>query len=422
MAKPHLRSILILVTVLGLPVLLLAMLGIFGLSSPVKIGVLTSATGPMAVSEQGVADAIRLAARVLNEKGGVLGHPVQIVQADGASDPETFAREAERLIVEDEVVALFGCWTSASRKEVIPVVEQHGQLLFYPVQYEGLEQSPNLIYLGAAPNQQIIPAVKWAMDHLGRRVFLVGSDYIFPRAAHTIAKDMLALLDGEVVGEAFLPLGGEEVDEVVGQILERRPDVIFNTLNGDANRAFFQGLREAGVNPGELPTMSFSFAEPEIAEWGPELLAGDYAAWNYFMSVDSPENEFFVDAFHQIFGEDRLVNDPMESAYTSVLIWAQAVEDAGSFEPALVMERVPHQSVRAPGGIRYVDGETRHTWKEVRIGRITDEGQFEVVWTSDRPVRPEPFPMVRDPAEWEALLSQWKEECGGRWQAPDETE
>lgn len=412
------RSLILLIALVAGPAIFLAGLILLGRSEPVKVGVLTSATGTMADSEQGVAAALRLAFRTLNQRGGVLGTPVAVLEVDGASDPGQFARVAERLIEDEGVVALFGCWTSASRKNVRPVVERHDHLLFYPVQYEGLEDSRHIVYLGAAPNQQVIPAVKWSVDHLGTRAFLIGSDYIFPRAANVIISEMLELLGAEVVGEEYLLLGESDATHVVERILESRPDFILNTLNGDSNAAFFEALRAAGIRSDEIPVMSFSFGERELQQWNPELMEGDYLAWNYFMSLENPENADFVDAFQMIYGVDERITDPMETAYASVFLWAQAVEAAGSFDPVEVRSNLPHQSFRAPGGIYYIDPETLHTWKTVRIGRIGEDGQVTEVWNSGRPVRPVPFPILKERGEWRALLDELQREWDGQWQAP----
>ena len=264
---------------------------------PIRIGVLHSLSGTMAFSEKPVVEATLLAIEDLNARGGLLGRRVEAVTADAKSDPATFASEAERLITRDKVAALFGCWTSASRKYVRTVVERHNQLLFYPVQYEGLELSPNIVYAGAAPNQQIIPAVKWCFDHLGKRFFLVGSDYVFPRTANAIIKDQVGALGGEIVGEEYILLGERQAEGVAEKIARARPSVILNTINGDSNIAFFHALRKRGLAPAQIPVMSFSIAEREVASIGPALMAGDYAAWNYFQSLSTPQNQEFVQRF-----------------------------------------------------------------------------------------------------------------------------
>jgi urea transport system substrate-binding protein len=386
-----------------------------GAAGPIVVGVLHSLTGSMAASEAPVADAALLAIEELNEAGGVLGRPVRAIVVDGRSDAETFAREAERLITRERVVTVFGCWTSASRKTVKPVFERHGHLLVYPVQYEGLEDSPNIVYTGAAPNQQLIPAIKWSFDHLGQRFFLVGSDYVFPRTAHAIIRDQVTALGGAVVGEAYLPLGSRDVGPVVAAIGAARPQVILNTINGDTNIAFFRALRAAGITPATVPTMSFSFAEPELRRLPAPEMAGDYATLNYFQSVDREQNRRFVERYRRRFGADRVTSDPIEAAYFGVHLWAQAVEDAGVAEVRAIRNAIKRQSYDAPGGVVYVEPENQHTWKVVRIGRIRADGQFDVVWTSEKPIRPVPYPIYRSREEWTAFLDGLYRSWGGAW-------
>ena len=384
----------------------------------IRVGVLHSLTGTMAMSERAVVDATLTAIAEVNEAGGLLGRPVEAVVADGRSDWPTFAHEAERLLTQEKVSVVFGCWTSASRKTVRPVFERLGGLLFYPVQYEGLELSPNIIYTGAAPNQQIVPALRWCIDKIGKRLFLVASDYVFPRTANEIIKDYAKALGAEVVGEVYLPLGSADVADAVRQIVDAAPDVILNTINGDTNVAFFRALRAAGVTPDRIPTMSFSIAEGELADMGAEQMAGDYASWNYFQSVATPANEHFVARFRKEHGADRVLADPMEAAYFGVHLWARAVREAGTTDVGDVKGVLVDRSYLAPEGMVLVDGRNNHTWKTVRIGRIRADGQFDVVWDSEEPVQPAPFPLTRPRREWKEFLEDLYAGWGGRWAAP----
>lgn len=385
---------------------------------PIRVGILHSLTGTMAISETPVVDGTLLAIEEINARGGVLGRRIEPVMADGRSDGATFAREAERLIGEERVVTVFGCWTSDSRKSVRPVFEQHDHLLLYPVQYEGLERSPNIVYLGAAPNQQIVPAVKWCFDHLGKRFFLVGSDYVFPRAAHAIIRDLVKTLGGQVVGEEYLLVGSQEPANVVAAIARTRPDVILNTINGDSNVAFFRELRRAGITPAAIPTMSFSVAEEELQHLETANMVGDYAAWNYFQSLDTPANRGFVDRFRKRYGAARVTSDPVAGAYTGVHLWAQAAATAGPDDVRAIRRSLRHQSWHGPEGVVSVDPATQHVWKTVRIGRITAGGQFEIQWTSAHPIRPMPYPLSRFPAEWETFLGELYQGWGQKWANP----
>ena len=383
---------------------------------PIRVGILHSDSGTMAISERSVRDATMLAIEQINARGGVLGRQLKPVILDGESDPATFRSTAEKLIVDHNVAVVFGCWTSATRKTVRPIFEQHDHLLFYPVQYEGLEQSPNIVYTGAAPNQQILPAVKWCVDRLNaRKFYLVGSDYVFPQTANTIIETQVNALGGKIVGEQYLLLGSNDVKAIVADIESTRPDVILNTINGDSNVAFFRELRRSGITPEVIPTVSFSIAEDELRSMDAASMAGDYAAWNSFQSIASEENNDFVQSFKQRYGEDRVTDDPMEAAYFGVHLWAQTVQDGETFAPAEVRRNLANQSYPAPQGIVSIDPENQHTWKTVRIGRILDDGQFDIVWTSEYPVRPVPFPIYQSKTQWRAFLKGLYTEWGNQW-------
>ncbi len=386
---------------------------------PIKVGVLHSRTGTMAISERAVIDATLLAIDELNENGGVLGRPVVAVVEDGESDGPTFAAKADKLITQDKVSAIFGCWTSASRKTVLPVVEKHDHLLFYPVQYEGLEQSPNIIYTGAAPNQQIIPAVKWAVTAKNKKkFFLVGSDYVFPRCANAIIRDTAASLNAEVVGEEYLLLGSSDVAEIVRKIVAAAPDLILNTVNGDSNVALFRALRAAGVKSETVPTISFSISEQELSSLSTKDIVGDYAAWNYFHSVDRQQNRRFIDRFRARYGEQRLTSDPMEAAYFGVHVWAQAVAKAGSEEVKAIRTAAKHQEFDAPEGMIRIDPDTQHASKVFRIGRITLEGSFQVEYSSEVPIAPIPYPNTRSKGDWDTFLQDLRLRWNGNWANP----
>lgn len=371
----------------------------------IKVGVLHSLTGTMAISEQSVKDATLLAIEEINASGGLLGKKIEPIVVDGKSDWPTFATEAEKLITNDKVSVVFGCWTSASRKTVKPVFEKHNHLLFYPVQYEGLEQSPNIVYTGAAPNQQILPAVKWCIDKGYKNFYLVGSDYVFPRTANEIIKDRVKALNGNIVGEDYVLLGSKKVEEMVKKIVAAKPDVILNTINGDSNVEFFKALRAAGIGADKIPTISFSIAEDELRSMNTAEMVGDYTAWNYFQSVNTPENQTFVANYKKKFGNNRVTDDPIEAGYFGVYLWAEAVKRANSADIPAVRNQFKDVSFKAPGGLVNIEPNNQHTWKTVHIGKIKSDGQFEIVWSSDRPIRPEPFPPSRPQAEWEKFLS-----------------
>jgi urea transport system substrate-binding protein len=390
---------------------------------PIKVGILHSLTGTMAISEKPVVDATLLAIEEVNERGGVLGRPVEAVVEDGASNGPTFARLADKLITQDKVCTVFGCWTSASRKTVKPVFEKHDHLLVYPVQYEGLEQSPNIVYTGAAPNQQILPAVKWCCAFLNKkRLFLVGSDYVFPRCANAIIRDQAAALGGQVVGEEYLLLDNPDAAEVVKKIAAAQPDIILNTINGDANVDFFRALRAAGITAEKVPTISFSISEEELTTLNARDVVGDYAAWNYFMGIDRPQNHAFIRRFQAKYGQHRLTNDPMEAAYFGVHLWAQAVRAAGSTDAPAIRQAVRGQRFDAPEGPVQIDPATQHTVKTIRIGKVLDGRRFEVVYTSEKPIAPVPYPDSRSQQAWGNFLDDLRLRWGGQWANPAKPE
>lgn len=375
--------------------------------TPIKVGILQSLSGTMAISEVSVKDATQMAIDQINAAGGVLGCQIESVVEDGASDWPTFAEKARKLLQEDGVVVVFGGWTSASRKAMLPVFEELNGLLFYPVQYEGLEASPNIFYTGAEPTQQIIPGVEYLLEQGYENIYLVGSDYVFPRTANKIIKAQLANAGATLAGEQYIPLGDTDFQTIIAEIQNVQPDAIFNTLNGDSNVAFFKQFVDAGYTAADIPIMSVSVAEEEVKSIGTEFLSGHLVSWNYYETVDTPENEAFVAAYHEYTG-GRPTSDPVESAYISVNVWAKLVEAAGSFEVAAVQAAADEYEItfQAPGGLITVDGVTQHMAKTPRIGLINDEGLIDTVWSTDGPVFPDPFLLGVD---WAAGLVEESE-------------
>jgi urea transport system substrate-binding protein len=364
----------------------------------IKVGILHSLSGTMAISETTVVEAEQLAIKEINEAGGINGKQIEVIIEDGASDWDVFKEKAEKLIDQDGVAVVFGCWTSASRKAVKDVFEAKDHMLFYPLQYEGQECSKNIFYTGAAPNQQIEPAVDWLLENKGTNFFLVGSDYVFPRTANTIIKAQLEAKGGTTVGEDYLPLGNTEVTPIISKIQAALPDggVIFNSLNGDSNVAFFKQIRDAGLTADKYPVMSVSIAEEEVRQIGPEYLVGHYASWNYFQTVETPENEKWVADFKAEYGDDRVTNDPMEAAYIMVYIWKQAVEAAiangaaDAYDLEAVRRAAIGQQFAAPEGPVTMN-VNHHLSKTVRIGQVREDGLFDIVWSTDGPIDPQPW-------------------------------
>ena len=372
-------------------------------SDSIKVGVLHSLSGTMSISETAVRDATLMAIEEINASGGVLRKQLEYIQEDGASDWPTFAEKAKKLLQSDEVAVVFGGWTSASRKAMLPVFEGEKGLLFYPVQYEGLETSPNIFYTGATTNQQIVPAVEYLLEQGKTKFYLLGSDYVFPRTSNLIINKQLKGAGLKAVGEEYTPLGHTEYSTVIAKIRAAEPDVVFNTLNGDSNVAFFKQLKDAGISAEDLPTLSVSVAEEEITGIGPENMLGHLVAWNYFQTTDTPENEKFVAAFKAKYGENRVTDDPIEAGYFGVYLWAKAVEKAGSTDVAAVKAAAKGLTFQAPGGLVTIHMENQHVAKTVRIGEVRADGQIDEIWNSGEPVVPDPY---LDNYEWAAGLRE----------------
>jgi urea transport system substrate-binding protein len=365
----------------------------------VKVGVLQSLSGTMAISEVTVKNAETLAIDEINASGGVLGKKIDAVVEDGASDPAVFAQKASKLLESDKVDTVFGGWTSSSRKAMLPVFEKDAGLLWYPVQFEGNECSPNIMYSGAQPNQQILPAFDWAKQKGYKKFFLVGSDYVFPRTANLVVSKHILAAGLTVSGEEYQPLGGTDFSGVIAKIRAAKPDIIFNTLNGDSNVAFFKQLAAAGLPPSKLPVMSFSIGEQEAKSMGPSLVEGSYAAWNYFQTLQSPENAKFVAAYKAKYGADAVVTDPMVHGYVDVYLWKAAVEKAQSFDPAKVraaavtLENTPS----ALGGVKFAANNSMV--QTAYIGEADKDGQFKVLWTSTGQIQPDPYDPMAFPGK-----------------------
>ena len=357
----------------------------------VKIGFLNSLSGAMSISEKTVSDSLGLAAEQINAAGGVLGKQLEIVQEDGASEPTIFAEKAEKLIQSDCVAAIFGGWTSSSRVAMRPVVKSLNSLLFYPVQYEGLEADRNIFYTGATTNQQIIPALDFLKSEKKiDSIFLAGSDYVFPRTANKIIKQYAAAHDIEVLGEEYQTLDKGEWGTAVDKIVDTQPDVVFNTINGDSNVAFLEEYDAKGLSAKTIPIVSVSIAEEEAAAIDVDL-TGQMTSWNYYQTVESPDNAAFVKAFKAKYGEERVTSDPMEAAYTSLWLWKGMVEKAESFDVDDVIEAADGVTFDSPEGTVVVNGDNHHIAKTTLIGEVQPNKLIKTIWSSDGPIEPDPF-------------------------------
>ena len=395
------------IVAIGLLFFALGMLNVEEVSAghhEVKIGVLHSLSGTMAISETSLKDVVLMAVEEINAAGGVMGKQIEPVVVDPASDWDLFAEKAKDLITKEEVAVVFGCWTSVSRKSVLPVFEDHNSLLFYPVQYEGEEQSLNVFYTAATPNQQLIPAAEYMMEEVGAKQFyLLGTDYVFPRTANKVLKAYLKTkgVPDENIVEEYTPFHHQDYQTIVGKIKKFAAGgdaCVLSTINGDSNVPFYKEFANQGLTSDDCPIMAFSVAEDELRAMDVPPLVGHLAAWNYFQSINSPENKKFVKNFKAFCernglpgGSKRVTDDPIEAAYFGVYVWKAAVEKAGSFDVDKVREAVYGLEFDAPGGKKMMHADNQHTLKPVYIGEIKKNGQFKIIYKSDGLVSPDSY-------------------------------
>ena len=366
----------------------------------VTVGQLHSITGTMAISETGSVEAERLAIEQINEAGGVLGRKIKIIQEDGASDWPTFAEKAKKLLISDKVAAVFGCWTSASRKAVLPIFEAENGMLYYPTFYEGLEASKNVIYTGQEATQQILWGLDWANKEKGANTFfLIGSDYIWPRTSNKIARIHIErFLEGtSVVGEEYYPLGHTNFNSLINKVKLAKPDCIYSIVVGGSNVSWYKQLNAAGITGKSLADnnqilLTISTTEDEILGIGGQNVEGFYACMKYFQSLDNPQNKEFVAAFKEMWGEDSVIGDVTQAGYLGPWLWKLTVEKAGTFDiDAIAEASTGVEFDKAPEGYVRIH-ENHHLWSKARIGKMLADGQFEVVAESDDLIEPNPFP------------------------------
>ncbi|MFO0574513.1 MAG: bifunctional serine/threonine-protein kinase/ABC transporter substrate-binding protein [Polyangia bacterium] len=398
-----------------------------GAQAPIKVGVLHSMTGVLAVSERPLADAASLAIEEINGRGGLLGRPLQPVLMDGKSETSTdsaFTRAAERLLQKEKVAAVFGGYGSAGRKAIIPYFEKYEGLLFYPAPYEGLEESANVIYTGSTPNQLVLPAVEWCMQSQGRqRFFLIGTDGLRPHAMNAIAEDAIREARGKVVGTHYSLVGEVDFAAIVKKIEKADPQIILSMLVGDSTIAFLKALSDADITPEARPVLSLALGENELAQLGQKVLAGNYVARTRFQRLptdkDRDKAEGFAQRFRKKYGEHRAVSEIMESAYVGVHLWAAAVERAGSEEVSKVRLALKEKEYELAGVRVRVDASNQHTWKVFEVGRITSDNTIEVVKTGDTPLPPIPFPPPRTSREWSDFADGLHKRWGDNWANPE---
>lgn len=373
----------------------------------IKVGILHSLSGTMAISETPLKDMALMSIDDINAHGGVLGKQLEPVIVDPASNWPLFAEKARQLLTQDKVAVVFGAWTSVSRKSILPVFEELNGLLFYPVQYEGEEMSPNVFYTGAAPNQQAIPAVEYLLSEDGgaaKRFILLGTDYVYPRTTNKILRAFLHSkgIQDKDIEEVYTPFGYSDYQTIVSNIKKFSADgktAVISTINGDSNVPFYKELANQGIKATDVPVIAFSVGEEELRGIDTKPLVGNLAAWNYFQSVDNPTNKKFVEQWkayakaHKLPNADTAVtNDPMEATWVGMHMWAQAVEKAKSTDVDKVRAAMAGQTYPAPSGFTLtMDKTNHHLHKPVMIGEIEADGQFNVVWQTDAPIRAQPW-------------------------------
>lgn len=359
----------------------------------IKVGVLFSLTGTTAIIEESLNKATIMAIEEVNAAGGINGKQINAIVEDPASDPATFAEKARKLVVGDKCVSVFGSYTSASRKAVLPVVEKRNNLYFYPTLYEGRECSKNVIYTGAVPNQQQDEFVPWLVEKFGKKFFLIGSNYIYPKEENNYCKKLLEKLGGEVVNEEYVPLGHSEFSSVINKIKSTQPNVIFSTVVGDSVVALHRQYRAAGLDPAKMPMASLTTSENEVAAMGGDAAAGHFTSAPYFMVHKSPENEKFVAAYKKRWGDDKVTHFVSEACYFQMFLFKQAVEKlgAGDITPDGIREAIKGQEYVAPQGKIHLDKDNLHTWLWPKIAVAKSDGQFEVLKDSTEWKAPDPY-------------------------------
>lgn len=368
---------------------------------PIKVGALYSQTGGLSVVEKMLAAAVQMAASEINAAGGVMGRPIEVIVDDGASDPKTYAEKAQKQVLRDKVSTVFGCHTSASRKAVLPIFERRGAMLFYQTHYEGFECSPNVVYSGAVPNQQLGNYIPWIIEKLGKKkFFIVGSNYVYPREMAKVSKGLIEAGGAEWVADEYLELGHSEWAVMVNKIKESGADVVLSNVVGDSIISFYREFINQGLSHKDIPICATVTSEIEIAAMGPEYAAGSYTSFPYFMSLDTPANHSFIERFRAFVGDPAAPTyHSLEAAYFQVFLWKQAVEKAGDTSAEAIRAGVRGQSYAAPGGEVKVDEDNLHCWLTPRIGQWQADGQSKVVDEYPAPIKPLPYAAYGETAE-----------------------
>ena len=385
----------------------------------IKIGLLYSATGTMSINEKPLSTVLKAAVAEINKEGGIHNRKIQIIEFDGKSDAKEFKRGAKELI-DNGVVSIFGCWTSASRKEVKEVVESKNNILFYPLQYEGFELSPNIVYLGLSANQQINPTISFIRRNFGNSIYLVGSDYIYPRAAGFYIKELSELTGLNILGERYYKLGVSDFKELFEDIKSKKPDVIINMLNGSANIEFFKQLKQNEITPSDIPVFSLSVDESLLREIskvvGNDAINGHYATWGYFNSMNKSQNTFSKIVKKN---PDMPSSDAMFSIYLGIELFKNAALKSKKITPDEILKNIKRAGLNNFDSIFFVDHLNLHLHRRVFIGKVNAKSEFDTVWQSKQIVEPQPFPIFKDRVFWEDGMSKIYRDFGNSFEARD---
>lgn len=377
---------------------------------PIKVGVVYSTTGFRAPKEWPVKESTLMAIEEINQKGGINGRKLIPIIKDAQSNWQTTLEKVEELINKDQVNVIFGCWMSGNRIDIKQLFEKYNNLLISPFQYEGIIDSKNMLFVGITPNQQIPPTIDYCFRHFGKRLLLIGSDYVFPHIANRMIEDQVEAKEGSILGEIYIPLGSKDMDEVIQTVIKTKPDAILCSILGHDNQLFFRKLREAGIKPEDIPVFSLTLTEIVLANVDNlKDFVGNYATWCYFQSIDTPMNHTFINKFSK-FAKYQLSDNAVESGYIAPFLWARAASEAYSIDPDDVKTALQGMRLEAPEGYVTMTMSGQYAWKFSRIGKIRPNGQFEIIWESQYPIRPIPFQLYRSKMEWEKFLQNLFEE------------
>jgi urea transport system substrate-binding protein len=389
-------------------------------NNKIKLGIIYSKIGPMAAIEQPIVNSVLLSIKQINKTGGLLGKQIDPIVAACSPTAESFAAKADFLIKNENVCAIFGCYTSATRRAIKSIVEKHKNLLIFPAAYEGLETSENVLYVGTTANQQITPAITWCIKTLGKKLFLVGSNNLFSKISHIIIKEHAKFFGAQILEDSYIIQKtnnpeinnnqtqdfSKNIKQIIELIKNKNPEVIINTLQWDENKEFMLQLKSEGITRDKIPTMFFRLDKAKIKNIGTDILSGNYTSSSYFENIQTKENLKFIRKIKKEYGPNKSITADEASGYASIQLWAKAIKKAGSANPTSVKKALENIDIKSPEGTIYVDPKTMHTYKQIRIGKIASDGQINTIWDSEKPIPPQPYPPYKSVSEWNKVAGE----------------